>query len=226
MKIYDRQGTPNAARIRIVLAEKGLDRQVEFATIDLVAAEQKADWFLALNPVGKTPVLVLEDGLALSECTAITEYLDNLDGRPVLTGSTAREKGLIHMMQRRAEILLLEPVDDYFHYAIRALGAAVEPWRQPEWEGRGEWGQRRGAEAIRNLSWFDEVLRDRPFLAGDRYSMADISLWAGLGFGRAAGLQFPVYLGALAEWEKRFEALPAVIGRSGKELLPQDLTRR
>lgn len=226
MKLYDRQGTPNAARIRIVLAEKGLDHLVEFATIDLIMAEQKQDWFLALNPVGKTPVLVLDDGLALSECTAITEYLDNLDGKPVLTGKNAREKGLVHMMQRRAEILLLEPVDDYFHYGISALGPAVEPWRQPEWAGRREWGERRGAQAMHNLPWFEKVLRERPFLAGDRHSMADISLWAGLGFARAAGLEQPGGLGALAKWEERFEALPAVINRSGKELLPQDLTRR
>ncbi|WEK48241.1 MAG: glutathione S-transferase N-terminal domain-containing protein [Candidatus Andeanibacterium colombiense] len=226
MKIYDRQGTPNAARIRIVLAEKGLDHLVEFATIDLVRAEQKADWFLALNPVGKTPLLVLDDGLVLSECTAITEYLDNLDDNPVLTGKTAREKGLVHMMQRRAEILLLEPVDDYFHYAIRALGPAVEPWRQPEWAGRTEWGQRRGAQAMDNLPWFESVLRESPFLAGERYSMADISLWAGLGFARAAGLEFPLGLTALAHWEARFEALPAVTERSGKDLLPQDLAPR
>lgn len=225
MRLYDRQGTPNAARIRIVLAEKGLDSEVEFATIDLIAAEQKQDWFLALNPVGKTPVLVLDDGLALSECTAITEYLDNLDGDPVLTGKTPREKGLVHMMQRRAEILLLEPVDDYFHYVIRALGPAVEPWRQPDWAGRSEWGQRRGAQAVANVSWFDGVLRDRPFLAGDSYSMADIALWAGLGFARAAGLEFPPGLAALADWEARFEALPAVRNRSGQTLLADDLAR-
>lgn len=226
MKLYDRQGTPNAARIRVVLAEKGLEDAVEFATIDLLMAEQKQDWFLQLNPVGKTPVLVLDDGLALSECTAITEYLDNLDGKPVLTGRTPREKGLIHMMQRRAEVLLLEPVDDYFHYAIRALGAAVEPWRQPEWAGRTEWGERRGTQVAANLSWFEGVLREQPFLAGEHYSMADISLWAGLGFARAAGLERPAGLAALADWEARFEALPAVQNRRGKELLPEDLSRR
>jgi glutathione S-transferase len=226
MKLYDRQGTPNAARIRIVLAEKGLEHQVEFATIDLIGAEQKQDWFLALNPVGKTPVLELDDGLGLSECTAITEYLDNLDGNPVLTGRTPREKGLVHMMQRRAEILLMEPVDDYFHYAIRALGPEVEPWRQPEWAGREEWGRRRGALAEANLPWFEGVLRTRPFLAGETWSMPDITLWAGLGFARAAGLEIPVGLDALAAWEARFAALPAVVNRSGQTLLPEDLTRR
>ena len=192
----------------------------------MIAAEQKQDWFLRLNPIGKTPVLVLDDGSALSECTAITEYLDNLDGDPGLTGRTALEKGMIHMMQRRAEIMLLEPVDDYFHYALRALGPAVEPWRQPDWDGRGEWGRRRGAQAAQGLPWFDGVLQQRPFLAGESWSMADISLWAGLGFARAAGLEQPSGLGALADWRARFEALPAVRGRSGRDLLPQDISRR
>ncbi len=79
--------------------------------------------------------------------------------------------------------------------------------------------------AVRNLPYFEGVLSERRFVAGDCYSMADISLWAGLGFARAAGLEHPSGLAALAEWEARFEALPAVRDRSGKDLLPQDLSR-
>ena len=86
MKIYDRQGTPNAARIRIVVAAKDLEDQVEWGTVDLIAAEQKSPAFLAMNPIGKTPVLQLDDGLCISESTAITEYLDNLDGAPSASG--------------------------------------------------------------------------------------------------------------------------------------------
>ena len=62
MKIYDREGTPNAARIRIVLAEKGLEDQIEFVSVDLIGAEQKQPAFLAMNPIGKIPVLELDDG--------------------------------------------------------------------------------------------------------------------------------------------------------------------
>ncbi len=67
MKIYDREGTPNAARIRVVLAQKELNDQVEFVSVDLIAAEQKQPAFLAMNPIGKTPLLVLDDGFVLSE---------------------------------------------------------------------------------------------------------------------------------------------------------------
>jgi glutathione S-transferase len=217
MKIYDRQGTPNAARIRIVVAEKGLESQVAYQLIDLVAAEQKQDWFLKMNPIGKTPVLELEDGFILSESVAITEYLDNLDGNPVLTGRTPREKGLIHMMHRRAEIMLLDPIDDYFHYGTRGLGEALVPWRMPDWgEGKQEWGARRGRVAAGNMAYFDGVLRERPFLAGERYSLADITLYAAVIFASAIRLPDVPELGALADWRARMEASPAVRDRSGQ----------
>ena len=161
MKIHDREGTPNAARIRIVVAEKGLEHQVEFISVDLIAAEQKSAAFLAMNPIGKTPVLVLDDGLVLSECTAITEYLDNLDGNPTLTGSTPREKAVIHMMQRRVEMLVLEPIDDYFHYGTPGLGKALRPWRMPEWSGAKEWGERRGAQAVRGMPYSTSFSRNK-----------------------------------------------------------------
>ena len=226
MKLYDRQGTPNAARIRIVLAEKGLDAQVEFVTVDLMAAEQKQPAFLAMNPIGKTPVLELDDGLIISESTAITEYLDNLDGNPTLTGQTPREKAVIHMMQRRVEMMLLEPIDDYFHYATPALGPALRPWRMPDWSGAREWAQRRGALAVANLPYFDGLLRASKFLAGEKFSMPDITLFAALGFARGAGLPVAPELMGLAAWLERVSAVPAVKNRSGQQFLPQDIERR
>jgi glutathione S-transferase len=90
MKIFDRPGFPNPMRIRIVLAEKGLDASVEFVSVDLVGAEHKQPDFLAKNPSGVLPVLQLDDGFYLSESTAITEYLDNLDGHQ---RSPARHRG-------------------------------------------------------------------------------------------------------------------------------------
>jgi glutathione S-transferase len=205
MKIYDRQGTPNAARIRIVVAEKGLESQVEYVTVDLIAAAQKQPAFLKMNPIGKTPVLELEDGLCISESTAITEYLDNLDGNPTLTGET---------------------VDDYFHYGTPGLGAALRPWRMPDWAGKEEWGKRRGAQAVANLPYFDDVLKTRPFIAGELFSMADISLFAGIAFAAGAGLPIAPGLTALAAWRERVSQVPAVKNRSGQDLLPEDIERR
>src|ERR1700709_2082006 len=103
MKMYERAGFPNPARVRIVLAEKAITSGIEFVSVDLIGAEHKQPAFLAKNPSGVLPVLELDDGTFISEATAITEYLDNLDGNPTLTGKTPREKAMIHMMQGRAE---------------------------------------------------------------------------------------------------------------------------
>ena len=225
MKIYDRPGFPNAARIRIVLAAKGLDSQVEFVPVDLIAAEHKQPDFLARNPSGVIPVLELDDGTLLAESTAITEYLDNLDGNPVLTGRTPREKGLIHMMQRRAEAELLDAVGNYFHHATPGLGAVLQAHKSPQWSGREEWGRREGARAVRGMRYFDEVSRQHDFVAGDQFSMADITVYAGLLFAEVAGLAMPEECFALREWRVRIAKLPSVEDRSGQTLVAQDLRR-
>ncbi|WP_158747290.1 glutathione S-transferase family protein [Acidisphaera sp. L21] len=225
MKIHDREGTINPTRIRIVLAEKRLGDRIEFVSVDIISAEQKSATFLAKNPIGKIPLLELDDGTIISESTAITEYLDNLDGNPTLTGKTPREKALIHMWQRRAEQLLLEPVDDYFHYGTKGLGEALQPFRMPDWAGRKEWGERRGAFAVGNLPYLDTELAGRAFLAGDAFSMADITLFVALAFAELAGLSIPPDLANLATWRGRVANLPAVKNRSGQNLRPEDLAR-
>ena len=225
MKLYDREGTPNAARIRIVLAQKGLEDRVELVSVDLITAEQKQPAFLAMNPIGKTPLLVLDDGFVLSESTAITEYLDNLDGNPVLTGRTPREKATIHMMQRRVEMMLLEPIDDYFHYGTPGLGAALRPWRMPDWPAARDWGERRGALALANLPYFEDILTRQPFIAGNQFSMADITLFASLAFARGAGLPIEASSAALAGWHDRVSDLPAVRNRTGQALRAEDIER-
>lgn len=222
MKIFDLAGTPNAARIRIVAAEKGLDEAIEYVSVDLIGAEQKQPAFLDMNPVGKTPVLLLDDGFAISECTAITEYLDNLDGKPVLTGRTAREKAEIHMMQRRVEIMLLDPIDDYFHYGTKGLGEKLRPWRMPDWPHAREWGLRRGALAEENMPWFDAHLSTRSFLANDAFSMADITLFAAYLFAKPIGIPIAPELTHLHAWFERVSELPSVRNRSGQSFPSKD----
>jgi glutathione S-transferase len=224
MKIYDRPGFPNPTRVRIVIAEKGLESKIEFVPVDLIAAEHKQPAFFAKNPSGVLPVLELDDGTFVSECTAITEYLDNLDGNPTLTGRTPREKALIHMMQRRAEAYVLDPLGVFFHHATPGLGAALQAFKSPEWEGRAEMGKREGNKASDGLKYFNEVLSRQPYLAGDVVSMADVTLLAGLAFAEALGA-VPPDLIALKQWQERVAALPSVKNRSGQTFLPEDLKR-
>lgn len=210
MKLYDIPGFPNPLRIRIVLAEKGLAAQVEFVKVDLPAAEHKQPHFLAINPMGTVPVLELEDGTYLSECTAITEYLDNLDGNPVLTGRTARDKGVIHMMQKRAESQLIDAVGIYFHHATPGLGDALRAYKSPEWTDREEWGRRERVRAEAGMRYFDGVLSSQPYVAGEAFSMADITVWAGLLFAGFAQIPVPEDCVHLLAWKARVDARPSV----------------
>jgi glutathione S-transferase len=135
-----------------------------------------------------------------------------LDGKPSLTGKTPREKALIHMMQWRVEMLLLEAIDDYFYYGTAALGKALRPWRMPDWSGRKEWGERRGATAVQNLAYFNELLQRQPFVAGEGFSMADITLFISLLFADIVGLPIAPELTALKDWrDKVAELLPSKI---------------
>lgn len=225
MKIFDRAGFPNPARIRIVLAEKGLDARIEFVSVDLIGAEHKQAAFLARNPSGVLPVLQLDDGAYISESTAITEYLDNLDGNPTLTGRSPREKAMIHMMQRRAEAEVLDAIGNYFHNATPGLGPILQVYKNPEWLDRTAWGNQQRDKALDGLRYFESVLKTRAYLAGDAFSMADITLFAGLMFADAAGVAIPVEYTALSAWRSKVADRPGVRERSGRDLAPEDLRR-
>lgn len=200
MKIYEFDGFPNPARVRMALAEKGLTDKVEFISVNVPEGEHRKPEFLAKNPSGAVPVLELDDGLTISECTAITEYIDHIDGNPKLTGATPRARGQIHMMQRRAEAKLLDAVSDYFHHATPGLGPDLET------NQNAEWGERRKLQAIEGMHYLDGVLAKQDFIAGDDYSMADITTLAGLAFADFASIAIPSECTNLTAWRARAAA--------------------
>jgi glutathione S-transferase len=205
MTIYDFPKGPYPTRVRIALAETGLDSQVEFVMVDLYTGEHKRPEFIrAKNYSGTLPVLELEDGTCIAECTAITEYLDALGEAPILTGRTAREKGLIHMMSKRAELELLDAISVYFHHATPGLGPDVEH------DQNAEWGFRQRDKALRGMRYFNEVLTTQPFIAGDTFSMADITVIGGLVFASIVKLPVPDDCEALRAWYARMRERPSV----------------
>lgn len=216
MRLYDTPGFPNPARIRIVLAEKGLDSQIEFIKVNLFGAEHKQPAFLAINPAGTVPVLQLDDGTLISEGVAITEYLDNLDGKPILTGTTPKEKALIHMMQKRADDQMIDAIGIYFHHGTPGLGATLEAYKSPEWPARKEWAGRNLDKFMNGMRYFDSVLQAQPYVAGAQFSMADITVYAALMHAGAAGIAIPEDCAALAAWQGRLAERPSVKNRSGQ----------
>lgn len=207
MTIHDWPTGPYPARVRIALAEKNLRSRVRFETVNLRKGEHKKPEFLAKNYSGTLPVLELEDGTFIAECTAITEYLDALDGAPTLTGRTPREKGIIHMMSKRAELELLDPISVYFHHATPGLGPDVELYQN------AEWGLRQCDKALRGMRYFDGVLRTQPFVAGEAFSMADITLIGGLIFADFLKVPVPAECDALTAWYARMQERPSVRNR-------------
>src|SRR5580698_3627517 len=207
MKIYDWPTGPYPARVRIAVAEKGMQSRVRFETVNLRRGEHKKPEFLAKNYSGTLPVLELDDGTLIAECTAITEYLDTLDGAPTLTGRTPREKGLIHMMNKRAELELLDAVRVYFHHATPGLGPHVEIYQN------AEWGFRQRDKALRGMHYFDGVLRKQKFVAGESFSMADITVIGGMIFAGLVKLPVPAGCEALQAWYARMQERPSVKNR-------------
>jgi glutathione S-transferase len=207
VKIYDFPVGPYPARVRIALGEKNLQSQVSFVLVDLRKGQHKQAEFLNLNYSGTVPVLQLDDGTLIAECTAITEYLDSLDGDPILTGRTPREKGLIHMMNKRAEIELLDAISVYFHHATPGLGPEVEIYQNQEW------GLRQRDKALKGMGYFDDILTRQPFIAGAAFSMADITVIAGMIFAELVKLPVPPEYQALAAWYETMKQRPSVSNR-------------
>lgn len=206
MKVYEFKGFPNPARVRIALAEKGLTETVEFVSVDVPNGEHKQSEFLAKNPSGTVPVLELDDGTTIAECTAITEYLDHTSGETTLTGRTPKERAVIHMMQRRAEAGLLDAVGLYFHHATPGLGPNLETYQC------SEWGEHQRQKAIAGMHYLNDVLATNTYLAGEQFSMADITAFAGLIFADFAKIEIPAECSHLKAWRERVSQRPSVAG--------------
>lgn len=194
MKIYDVEGFPNPARVRIALAEKGVLSQVEFITVDVMNGEHRQENFLAKNPDASVPVLELDSGITISECTAITEYIDHTFPGISLTGKTPTERAVTHMFQRRAEANVLDAVGAYFHHATDGLGPDLET------DQNNVWGEKQKVRALSGMAYFDSVLSKTDYVAGDKFTMADITLFAGLAFADFAKIDIPAELTHLAKW--------------------------
>lgn len=203
MKIYDFQGFPNPARVRIALAEKNAMHLVQFVHVDVLAGEHRTPSFVAKNPGAAVPVLELDDGTTIAECTAITEYIDHALPGIALTGRGAKERAVVHMMQRRAEQGVLDAVGTYFHHATPGLGA-LETYQNKEW------GEKQRARALEGMRYFDGVLASQPFAAGASFSMVDITLFAGLNFADFAKIDVPDECKNLTAWRKQMAARPSM----------------
>ncbi len=199
MKIYDSQSAPNPRRVRVFLAEK--DIKVPYEQIDIVKMQNRSPEFVAKNPMGTLPVLELDDGTLIAESVAICRYFEEQKPQPPLMGIDARDRAIVEMWQRRMELELLLPIAQAFRN------------RHEFFKGRipqvPEYGEVCKEAALKRMVWLDGVLADRKFIAGDRYSIADITAMIGIDFGRVSGIRIQPEQKNLARWHQEVSSRPS-----------------
>jgi glutathione S-transferase len=198
VKLYCGIG-PNSYRVRIFMAEKGIDMpKVE---IDLMAGEHKRPEFLKLNSLGQIPVLQLDDGKILTESVAICRYLEELHPTPALFGRTAFEKGLVEMWNRRVEIELFGTVGNVALHSDPLFAERLTQFP--------EFAKTERERAPTKWAWLDREMADgRPFIAGDFYSVADITAGVVAWLADFFGIEMPKDIPHVKAWLERVHARP------------------
>jgi glutathione S-transferase len=200
MKLYDGGRAPNPRRTRIFLAEKGITVPTE--QVDLGAMQQKSPAFTAINPVQRVPALVLDNGTVITESIAICRYFEEVRPEPPLFGRGALDVARIEMWNRRLELHLLFPVSQVFRNSHPAMKEMEVP-QVPAW---AEANKPRITEFITLL---DRELATRPFVAGEHFTVADITGLVAIDFMKPAKLSVPDELKNLKRWHADVSARPS-----------------
>ncbi len=200
MKLYDGGRAPNPRRVRVFLAEKGITVPAE--QVNLGTMQQRSEAYTAINPLQRVPALVLDDGTVIAESIAICRYFETMQPDPPLFGRGALEEALVEMWNRRAELHLLFPVSSVFRHLHPAM-AQLEVPQVPEW------GEANKPRAMSFLEFLDGELKNRPYVAGEKYSVADITAMIAVDFMRVAKLAVPDALTNLKRWHASVAARPS-----------------
>jgi glutathione S-transferase len=200
MKLYDGGRAPNPRRVRVFLAEKGIE--VPLVPVDMGALGHKSEEITARNPLQRLPVLELDDGTVLTESVAICRYFEELQPEPTLFGRGALGKAKVEMWQRRIELNLFLPVS----FAFRHTHTAMKGWEVPQLP---EWGEINRPKAVDFMRFLDEYLASSKFAAGDAFSIADITGMIALDFCKPARIAIPDELLNLGRWYAALKARPS-----------------
>jgi glutathione S-transferase len=201
MLLYQDPRAPNPRRVRIFLAEKN----VAYDTIEVLIAQQahQTEAFRRKNPLSLLPVLELPDGRILRESMAICRFIEEQHPEPNLFGRDAWERAQIEMWNRHAELELLWPIAQVFRNT------------HPFWVGKikqaPDFGEIMREHVTLRTSWLDEELGQRPYIAGERFTVADITALCALDFGKVSNIRIDAAtLPNLAAWYQRVNERPSV----------------
>ena len=200
MKLYDMGRAPNPRRVRIFFAEKGIE--VPRQEVDLGALEQRSPEYTAINPMQRVPALELDDGTVISESLAICLYFEKLHPEPNLFGRDALECALVEMWNRRLELHFYGPVSQSFRHTSPGMAAR-------EKVQVAEWGAVCRDQAADFLNFLEVELGKRAYVAGDRFTVADINALCTVDFMRVIKLSLTPEMKNLTRWHAAVSARPS-----------------
>lgn len=201
MKIYEEKIAPNARRVRVFLAEKGDIEMPEFVQVDLKEKENLTPEFRGMNPLAKIPVLALDDGTFISESVAICRYFEALYPDKPLMGTTALEQAKIEMWQRRCEIYFMNMVGMGFQHTSGFFADRMTPVK--------EWGEICVKHAGKFMHLLDHHLGESEYVAGNSYSIADITALITVDFARVIKLRRDDSMNNLNRWYEQVSSRPS-----------------
>ena len=202
MKLHTSVRAPNPRRVDMFIAEKGISG-IPRELVDLNMGEHRSAAFTARNPLARVPVLELDDGRFLSESRAICTYLEGLHPEPNLMGTTAEERAFIEMADRQVEFHLLATIANFIRHTHPGLLALENP-QFPDF------GTAQGKKMLEYAALFDARLASRPWMAGDRFTIADITAFCGIEFARLVKFKpGDAGLSHLAAWRDRVAERPS-----------------
>ena len=200
MKLYNHSLAPNPRRVRIFAAEKNIELSLE--DVDILAGQSRTPEFLAKNSSGGVPVLELDDGSYLSESVAICRYLEGLHPEPNLLGRDLREQAEIERWNRRMELEL-----------FAAIGRTVQNTSsifQGRFKQFPDYGEAQRAVVHQRLERMDRELNGQQFVAGDRFTIADITALVAIDIGgRLADIKIAPELTHLSRWHQAVSSRPS-----------------
>jgi len=197
MKLYDGGRAPNPRRVRIFLAEKGVTVPTE--QVELGKLEQRSDAFTAINPMQRVPALVLDNGTVIAESVAICRYFEALNSDPPLFGRGALDEALVEMWNRRVELHLFLPVATVFQHLHPVMKIMVDPQV-------AAWGEANKPRVAQFLQFLDGELKNRAYVAGAAYTVADITAMVAVDFMRVSKMTVPEELTNVRRWHQAVSA--------------------
>ncbi|MET3647220.1 glutathione S-transferase [Phyllobacterium ifriqiyense] len=200
MKLYDGGRAPNPRRTRIFLAEKGLN--IPLVPIDMGALGHRSNEIESLNPLQRLPILELDNGTVITESVAICRYFEELHPEPPLFGEGALGKARVEMWNRRVELNFFGPVSA----AFRHTHPAMAEWEVPQIP---EWGEANRPKAVKFMALLDEQLATNTFIAGEHFSIADITLLVSVDFLKPAKITMPDEFQNLKRWHEAVSGRPS-----------------